>query len=58
VALPDVALDGVDVVRLGVDAGPAVKADVVEVGFDGLLLVAARFRGLGGAAVRVDKRES
>jgi hypothetical protein len=51
VALPDVALYGVDVVAFGVDAGPAVKADVVEVVLDGLLFVAAGFRGLGGAAV-------
>jgi len=50
VPLADVALDLVDVVGVGVDAGPALEADLVEVGLDGLLLVAALLGGLGGAA--------
>ena len=50
-ALADVALDFIDVVGVGVDAGPALEADLVEVGLDGFFFVSALFRGLGGAAV-------
>ena len=40
----------VDVVRVGIDAAPPVKADVVKVRLDRLLLVAAGLLGLGRAA--------